>query len=376
MHMFKKAVEKTVAPGTRGLHRSYENRLLELAAAANKGTNPQRFFPIQAPKALANCPALIERTLVTTVAMTERNLIPLITTMPSSSEMPLRFNKEQAPSAFKEGSEPHEILRAPFGSFMLSAEDAMKQIPAPNSSDKSPKHWLISTSPAIFAGGRNPLESPGEWLDQHMGGRSNYLILHACEEIMQRYGFDQYPGYRDTIHRVMWNIIRQYGRLQIGKLMVIGVPPELLAKIAYDSVGYNIPTGLDVMDVLRHPKKYPQRLSDDLIITLVCCAELLDPSSGIIIIDCGKPKIVKEFCRGMSFEPLRNIKVLREALGEPTDPTFERRQETCRKRIDQELADFMKVLIQYKDSPAALIEAFSNVEVYPVERVDWPEPNL
>lgn len=206
--------------------------------------------------------------------------------------------------------------------------------------------FLLSTSYALTSGIK-PLESAASWgFINHFGSRQNSDLKTMFDTFMESQKVYDTPQQKEYFSKKGWKLIRQYGRLQVGDFLVIGIPEKKLTEMAYDAKAYNIPTGRDIRSVAFEPEKHVDSLLQEgyHLATLILSDEVLDPQSGLVIIDTSNKVKVDAFCK-------TKMAIDDELLSIVTKKSskFEREQFDARDKLDQEVealvSDFARIRI-------------------------------
>lgn len=289
-------------------------------------------------------PKLINRILSVETAMRVQGLTSFVHAMPAGAKVLTEFSAAIYQNASNPWNRYFKYLRCP--DTALPWEKAVKQISA--GPEKSQKPHLLSVSYALLSGIR-PLESAASWgFVNHFGNEQNLSLLSNLEALLQREDSRVRAYFRDK----GWQLIRQYGRLQVGDFLVMGVPESKLSRFVYDSAPYNIPTGRDVRSVAREPHKHLDSLmkEETHMASLIVCKETLDPRSGLVMVIANDEEEVAAFCGNRHFKPMQEVALYQEVL-KTKDTGFEEQEREKRKQIDAQLKFLVQEFVAMRRDP-------------------------
>lgn len=176
-------------------------------------------------------------------------------------------------------------------------------------SDPAFRPFLLSASYSMIDS--TPMESASYFFFSNGSSRSRerekYIADQAIASSLQRRGLQKLlPEILDSLGV----IFKEYAKLDIGTLYVIGIPKEKISRYAYDSKSFGIFSRHPIADVVEDLRQAPRAFSTDsggLQARILLYQETLHPSSGIEIIDVNSPEEVEMYCSGMSFEPSEKV---------------------------------------------------------------------
>jgi hypothetical protein len=241
----------------------------------------------------------------------------------------------------------------PFFSYLRSPYKIPKKVEVPTREVQSQKADLLSTSYALTCNIK-PLESAASWgFVNHFGNQQYVPMIQELSSFAQEVENATGRKIPEVFYRRGAQLIREYNRLDVGNFFVLGVPRDRLASWVYDSLPYNVPTGKKVETIV----DTPDVSREGTLATVVLSKDVLDPESGLVIVEANDLAQVEAFCRGLSFTEPSEFEEFRSIAD------FSKDEADSRANIDQKLdilsADFTRWLKAGEEpSPNSVYEDF------------------
>ncbi len=266
-------------------------------------------------------------------AMQKRGLIPLVHGQPALWMVPQRVMKAL-------GCDHCNSLRAPRVA-STSVQALLKNRDAVlHKQKKNPFYWhLLYTFPKLTSG-KNQLdhlpqfrehliattlgafhdsidESPFSFVFGGTSG-SKYFTLEGNRSVLSKHLSIQIADgmIRDAMHEkgfsplqieAMLQRVQKYyneaDAMEIGQMLVIGVPEAILDDVAYLSKPYGIPAGKPLKEVVRAVSNSQRVLGAQHQVRFILGRETMHPDSGIKVVSVMDGKAVDEFCAGANLKP-------------------------------------------------------------------------
>jgi len=283
-------------------------------------------------------PQLVSQILRVESTMKQKGYVPFLHAMPASSKVLLEFYKTASPRV------PHpfwKFFRSPFDPHFMGLKELRKKIPSQD--DRVQRPEFLSMSYALTSNTEG-LESAASWGFVNHFGREQYFpmmnnLQSAMSDWEKRSGRKIPAPFFDRARM----LIRQYNRLSVGNFYCFGIPPAKVADWMYDSKPYYVPTGRDILDIVRHPRLRDR--NSGTIATLILAKEVMTPSSGWVAV-CANDSEADQFCKGRKLVPPGKVSLYREILAaSPTE--FEERERAQRLVLDENLKALMSDLKEW-----------------------------
>lgn len=167
-----------------------------------------------------------------------------------------------------------------------------------------------------------------------LDGNRSILPMEQCKEIARRMIVsalqerDMSPETIDvTTHRANL-LFDRAAQLDVGNLLVIGVPMAQLSRMVYHSRSFGIPTGIPIGEVLEFlSEKKIRRLGYQA--RLMLCKDTVGQETGVRVVNIMNERAVEQFCLGKSIKPASEESILNSILAKKE--TF--LEEKARKQI-------------------------------------------
>lgn len=343
----------------------YEKCGLDIFPATKKDACPQN-SQTKAIQNARNSPALIERILKLETAMRVKDLYPFVHAMPQSTSVVL----EIARALFPFDKPFFHYLRPPIAPYTISREEVSRTVPKVTVREQ--RNSLLSLSYALTSGER-ACETAASWgFNNHHGKQAYFDILCVFNHLMMTQTFSSEPFFKEEVELKLTQLIRHFNRLAVGNFMVVGLPYHLLDMV-YDSLAFNVPTGIDVRHVLNNPAKYCIT-RDYHMVTLPVCRDL-NPDSGIVIVNANNTEETEAYCEGLTFKPMNSLPLFKKAFQGVSDHGFEEAQTKQREKLRHVLKSYTSLFAQFKDSPKELVSRCAAIDHLDTsqDHFDYPE---
>lgn len=173
-----------------------------------------------------------------------------------------------------------KYFRQPSSKFFINRDQLMEKV----LSSIEPASHIMSMSYSIFE--CEPEESANYFLFRNSSASNDLKNSEeAIEVCLKRRGMQ---ARKPDVSKKIQQFVKEYSKLKLGTLYLVGIPKERLSRYVYDSYPYGKPTGIDIHQVIDRDafsleKASIQRRAPQA--RLMLFNETMTPSSGIEVVD-------------------------------------------------------------------------------------------
>lgn len=318
---------------TRGMHRAPDFQRIHEMYKIDRELNAFLY------KKMQKHPQLIRRYFQVASVMHSNGKYPFLHAQCSALRAPRIFLETL--SGNKCNNSYYKYFRVPSLDFHIDRAALMEKI---RSSSMEVSSHLVSLSYSFFESSRE--ESANYFLFANSSAAQNGIFKLSEEAVYSSLKARGMHEQRSRIFQVINQFLKDYSKLELGTLYLVGIPKEHLSRYVYDSEAYGKPTGIDVQQIIdRYVLTSDNSKKGDraLQARLMLFKETMNPSSGIQVVDVTDPNECASYLKDNVTPSFEEEPAL--SFFFPQSSNDEEVEMMQRERIDSEVKSFTKSLL-------------------------------